>query len=77
MMQAETPAPGGPVLSSSVERHHKRIDADRYEDIYVVGDVHGCVRKLEEMLGTLGTDEVTLYKSYHTNGILSIPTART
>ncbi|WP_135820331.1 metallophosphoesterase family protein [Halostella litorea] len=29
---------------------HRRIDPDRWDDIYVVGDVHGCLRELEALV---------------------------
>jgi len=60
-MQASTPAADDPVFNPTVEVHHERLDADAYEDIYVVGDVHGCIRELEELLNTIGADERTLF----------------
>jgi serine/threonine protein phosphatase 1 len=60
-MQATTPAAGDPVFSPAVETQHRRIDADAYEDIYVVGDVHGCIRELEELVETVGADGETLF----------------
>ncbi len=37
---------------------HERIDADEWEDIYVVGDVHGCLPELESLLEELSpTDD--------------------
>lgn len=49
------------VLSPTVEHHHRRVDADAYEDIYIVGDIHGCIRELEELIATVGADEDTLF----------------
>lgn len=40
-------------LHETVARHHRRIDASAWEDIYVVGDVHGCLRELEDLLARL------------------------
>ncbi len=60
-MQPTTPATGDLVFNPTVETHHRRIDADAYEDIYVVGDVHGCLRELEELVDIIGTDEETLF----------------
>lgn len=60
-MQASTPAADEPVFNPTVEPHHDRIDADAYEDIYVVGDVHGCIRELETLVSTIGADERTLF----------------
>ena len=36
-------------FASAVERHHLRFDADAYDDIYVVGDVHGCLSELRTL----------------------------
>ncbi|SIQ81014.1 serine/threonine protein phosphatase 1 [Haladaptatus litoreus] len=36
---------------------HRRIDADEWEDIYVVGDVHGCLTELESLLETLAVSD--------------------
>jgi serine/threonine protein phosphatase 1 len=43
----------GPTFGDEIEPHHRRIDADAYDDIYVVGDVHGCRETFEAMLGVL------------------------
>ena len=48
-------------FAPSVETSHRRVDADAYEDIYVVGDVHGCLRELEQLVETIGADEETLF----------------
>ena len=60
-MQASTPAAGRPVFTPTVESRHVRIDADAYDDIYVVGDVHGCIRELEQLVSSVGADEGTLF----------------
>lgn len=37
-------------LSPDIAPHHLRVDADAWDDIYLVGDVHGCVAELETLL---------------------------
>ncbi len=44
-----------PIFDDSVP--HRRIDADEWEDIYVVGDVHGCRTELESLLDTLSVSD--------------------
>jgi serine/threonine protein phosphatase 1 len=44
-------------LSGAVADHHLRLDVDAWEDVYVVGDVHGCRRELEALLSALEVDE--------------------
>ncbi|ELZ32925.1 calcineurin-like phosphoesterase [Halogeometricum pallidum JCM 14848] len=36
---------------------HRRVDADDWEGIYVVGDVHGCHEELEQLLDELGVTD--------------------
>jgi len=52
----------GPIFSDEVEPFHRRIDADAYDDIYVVGDVHGCRETFEAMLEKLdpGPDDLVV-----------------
>ncbi|GAB3323401.1 metallophosphoesterase family protein [Haloplanus salinarum] len=52
-----------PQFDDAVEPHHERIDADRYHDIYVVGDVHGSRLALESLLATLelGDDDLVVF----------------
>jgi len=50
--------PGGSVaidggLHETVADSHRRIDVSEWESIYVVGDVHGCLRELHDLLATL------------------------
>ena len=46
-MQTELPADMGTDIP------HQRIDSTAWEDIYVVGDVHGCRGTLEQLLDTV------------------------
>ncbi|WP_435151796.1 metallophosphoesterase family protein [Haladaptatus sp. DFWS20] len=39
---------------------HRRIDADEWENIYVVGDVHGCLTELESLLDMLSVSDCDL-----------------
>jgi len=39
-----------PQFNHSVAAQHHRIDADEWDDIYVVGDVHGCLRELRTLV---------------------------
>ncbi|MBB6645153.1 metallophosphoesterase [Halobellus ruber] len=42
-----------PEFSAAVEQAHTRIDSTAYDDIYIVGDVHGSRTALESLLSTL------------------------
>jgi len=42
-----------PVFSEAVESDHLRLDADAWNDIYVVGDVHGCLSELRTLVDRL------------------------
>jgi serine/threonine protein phosphatase 1 len=46
-----------PEFSPEVERQHVRLDTDEYENVYVVGDVHGCYDELETLLRRLSPSE--------------------
>jgi serine/threonine protein phosphatase 1 len=39
-----------PQFNHSVAAQHHHVDADEWDDIYVVGDVHGCLRELETLV---------------------------
>ncbi len=49
----EHPALTDAHFSDEVARYHRRFDADRVEDIYVVGDVHGCIDELRTLWNRL------------------------
>lgn len=38
-----------PSFGPDVAPEHVRLDAERYDDIYVVGDVHGCIADLRKL----------------------------
>jgi serine/threonine protein phosphatase 1 len=59
-MQKMRPTAGDPVFNPTIESYHTRVDADAYGDIYVIGDVHGCMGELERLVGWIGPDEETL-----------------
>jgi len=44
-------------LSDDVEPHHHRVDATAYDDMYVVGDVHGCRASLDRLLDRIAPGE--------------------
>jgi serine/threonine protein phosphatase 1 len=64
--QREAPAGGDAAMTGSVtseedvREHHHRIDADHWEDIYVVGDVHGCRDALDRLVARIDPDDRTL-----------------
>ncbi|MEF8906789.1 MAG: metallophosphoesterase family protein [Haloarculaceae archaeon] len=47
-------------LDDALPGRHRRIDPADYDDIYVVGDVHGCRETFEALLGelSLGPDDL-------------------
>ena len=45
---------------AAVRDSHHRIEADQWDDIYVVGDVHGCLSAFERLVDRIGLDEDTL-----------------
>jgi serine/threonine protein phosphatase 1 len=43
-----------PEFDDHVERQHERLDSNNYDQMYIVGDVHGSRATLEELLVGLG-----------------------
>jgi serine/threonine protein phosphatase 1 len=39
-----------PQFNHSVAAQHHHVDANEWDDIYVIGDVHGCLRELETLV---------------------------
>ena len=44
-------------FNEAVAARHHRIDLDDWEELYVVGDVHGCLAELETLLAELAPDD--------------------
>jgi serine/threonine protein phosphatase 1 len=71
-------------LDAALPGRHQRIDANNYDDIYVVGDVHGCRKTFETLLEalSLGTDDLLVTvgdlvrKGPDSGGVLDIVRAR-
>jgi serine/threonine protein phosphatase 1 len=42
-----------PLFDDHIERQHERIDSSEYNEIYIVGDVHGSRETLEDLLADL------------------------
>ena len=45
-----------PQFATDLEAHHCRLDAANYDDVYVVGDVHGSRATLERLVTELAVD---------------------
>jgi serine/threonine protein phosphatase 1 len=50
-------------FDETVRRHHWRFDADAYDNVYVVGDVHGCIDELRTLWDRLdpSPDEMVVF----------------
>jgi serine/threonine protein phosphatase 1 len=50
-------------LAPEVAKRHLRLDVDAWEEVYVVGDVHGCRPELEALLDALdpGEEDLVLF----------------
>jgi len=50
-------------FSPEVAPHHYHIDTANWDDVYVVGDVHGCFDQLRTLLDRIdpGTDDLVLF----------------
>ncbi|WP_435185068.1 metallophosphoesterase family protein [Halobellus sp. EA9] len=50
-------------LHPAVAERHERLDASAWDDIYVVGDVHGCIDELRRLMAALdpGPDDLVVF----------------
>jgi len=55
--------PTAPRFGEAVAPLHRRFDVESFEDIYVVGDVHGCIDELRDLLDVLdpGDDDLVVF----------------
>jgi serine/threonine protein phosphatase 1 len=71
-------------LGTNLDAGHRRLDSDDWDDIYVVGDVHGCRATLERLLDSLAPDRNDLVvfvgdlvrKGPDTEGVLDVVRSR-
>lgn len=49
-MQVSTSANDQPSFNPTSDANHLRIDATAYNDLYIIGDVHGCLIELEKLV---------------------------
>lgn len=47
-------------LHSTVQDHYSQVDRNDWDDIYVVGDIHGCLDTFERLIDKIEPDESTL-----------------
>ncbi|MFC4248680.1 metallophosphoesterase family protein [Natribaculum luteum] len=52
-----------PPFDAAVSFEHRRIDLENWADVYVVGDVHGCLEDLETLFSVLelGDDDLVVF----------------
>ncbi|WP_435159232.1 metallophosphoesterase family protein [Haladaptatus sp. DFWS20] len=46
-----------PRFNDSIEAQHQHVDVDAWDDIYIIGDIHGCLSELETLLNELAPSE--------------------
>ena len=71
-------------LNEEIDASHQHLDSNDWDDIYVVGDVHGCRETLEELLDRLdlSADDLVVFvgdlvrKGPDSKGVLELVRAR-
>ncbi|MDB9281067.1 metallophosphoesterase family protein [Halorubrum ezzemoulense] len=55
--------PSEVLFGPEVEAQHRRLSVEAFEDVYLVGDVHGCRSELESLLDELdpGDDDLVVF----------------
>lgn len=63
MSVGQRPTERSSMFSDAVEPYHHRIDAEAWDDIYVIGDVHGCFTELEALIELIdpSTDDLLIF----------------